>query len=48
MDAILAFFQIRIFLLKKSPVEALPLLPSYASVSVDEYASISLNMPKYP
>ena len=45
------FFKIRAFFFtfKKRQGEACPcLLPSCTSVSLDEYASISLNIPKYP
>ena len=37
-----------LFSILKSAKEAYPLLPSCAPVSVAEYASVSLNMPKYP
>ena len=36
------------FQFSETAVEASPLPPCCASVNVDEYASISLNMPKYP
>ena len=50
MDTVGAFLpKIRtLFLIFEKDRGGLPLLPSYAPVSVAEYASISLNMPKYP
>ena len=49
MDTVETYFRNlgHFFRFSKSAGEAYPLTPSYTSVSVTEYASISLNMPKH-